>query len=117
MGISYDSDVKLAKKIMREVCEKHPLIYDNRSLAEKMYEKPIVKTALTRIDESTLNIRAWAWSKTFIDSFQLRCDVNESIKERFDAEGIDLAYPYLNIILKTEKGDPVNVRTEGKTEQ
>jgi len=47
----------------------------------------------------------------------LRCDVNESIKERFDAEGIDLAYPYLNIILKTEKGDPVNVRTEGKTEQ
>lgn len=117
MGISYDSDVKLAKKIMREVCEKHPLIYDNRSLAEKMDEKPIVKTALTRIDESTLNIRAWAWSKTFIDSFQLRCDVNESIKERFDAEGIDLAYPYLNIILKTEKGDPVNVRSEGKTEQ
>ncbi len=116
MGISYDSDVTLAKKIMQEECENHPLIFDNRSALDKKDGKPIVKTALTKINESTMTIRAWAWSKSFGDSFQLQCDVNETIKKRFDAVGIDMAYPYRNIILKTEKGHPVNVSTEKRPE-
>lgn len=115
MGISYDSNVTQAKLIMQEECEKHPLIYDNRSELDKKDGKPMVKTALTKIEESTLNIRAWAWTRTFSDSFQLQCDVNETIKARFDAVGIDLAYPYMNVILKTEKDHPVDVRTEGTT--
>lgn len=116
MRISYDSDVTLAKKIMQEECEKHPLIYDNRTPIDKKDGKPIVKTALTKINESTLNIRAWPWSKSFGDSFQLQCDVNETIKERFDSVGIDMAYPYRNIILKTEKGYPIDIRTEASTQ-
>jgi small-conductance mechanosensitive channel len=109
IGISYDSDVTLAKQIMREECEKHPLIYDNRSEEDIKASQPVVKTALIKINESTLNIRAWAWCKTFGDAFKLHCDVNETIKERFDAEGIDIAYPYRNIILKTEKDHPVDL--------
>ena len=99
MEISYDSDVKLAKKIMQEECENHPLIIDNRSFIERNENKPIVKTALTKINESTMTIRAWAWSSSFVNSFSLQCDVNETIKERFDAEGIDLAYPTRTIII------------------
>src|SRR5690606_38509737 len=34
IGISYDSDIDLAKTIMREECEKHPLILDNRSATD-----------------------------------------------------------------------------------
>ncbi len=100
---------------MQEECEKHPLIYDNRSELDKKEGKPIVKTALTKIEESTLNIRAWAWSRIFNDAFQLQCDVNETIKARFDAVGIDLAYPYMNVVLKTEKDYPVDMRTEVTT--
>ncbi|WP_194852279.1 mechanosensitive ion channel family protein [Nonlabens antarcticus] len=103
MGISYDSDVKMAKLIMREECEKHPLIYDNRTEVQIKDGNPIVRTALTKINDSTLNIRAWAWSRSFGDSFQLQCDVNESIKERFDAVGIDLAYPSRNIYIKGDE--------------
>lgn len=102
MGISYDSDVKLAKKIMQDECEKHPLIYDNRTELDTKNGKPMVKTALTKINDSTLTIRAWAWSKNFSDSFALKCDVNETIKERFDAAGIDLAYPTRTIYMKKE---------------
>lgn len=115
MGISYDSDVSMAKKIMQEECEKHPLIYDNRSDQDLKDGKPMVKTAMTKINESTMTIRAWAWTRNFSDSFALKCDVNETIKERFDAVGVDMAYPYRNIILKTEKGYPVNVKTESTT--
>ncbi len=100
MGISYVSDVTLAKKIMQEECEKHPLIYDNRTEFDKKDGKPIVKTAMTKINDSTLTIRAWAWSMDFSDSFQLQCDVLETIKTRFDKAGIDLAYPTRTVYLK-----------------
>lgn len=102
MGISYDSDVALAKKIMQEECENHPLIYDNRTEQDITDGKPMVKTAMTKINESTMTIRAWAWSRSFGDSFQLKCDVNETIKARFDKEGIDLAYPTRTIYLEKE---------------
>jgi len=102
MNISYGSDVKLAKKIMQEECEKHPLIIDNRTLLEKKEEKPIVRTALTKINDSTMTVRAWAWSESYSDSFALSCDVNETIKERFDAVGIDLAYPTRTIIIEKD---------------
>jgi len=103
MGISYDSNVKEAKKIMQEVCENHPLIIDDRSEIELKDGSPMVKTALIKINDSTLTIRAWAWSKDFLDSFQLRLDVNESIKERFDAAGIVLAYPTRTVYIKKEE--------------
>ncbi|TLP70608.1 mechanosensitive ion channel family protein [Maribacter sp. ACAM166] len=102
MGISYDSDVAMAKKIMQEECEKHSLIYDNRSEQDINDGKPMVKTAMIKINESTMTIRAWAWTRNFSDSFSLKCDVNETIKERFDAIGVDLAYPTRTIYLKNE---------------
>lgn len=104
MGISYDSDVQVAKTIMREVCEAHRLSIDNRSKAEIKSGAPMVKTAMTKINDSTLTIRAWTWCRNFQDSFDLRCDVNETIKEKFDAAGIDLAYPTRTIILNNENG-------------
>jgi len=100
LGISYDSDIDLAKKILQEECEKHPLIYDNRSEIDKKDGKPIVKTALTKINDSSLTIRAWAWSLNFGDSFSLKCDILESAKKRFDKEGIDLAFPTRTIYIK-----------------
>src|SRR5690606_10317207 len=88
IGISYDSDIDMAKRIMREECENHPLIYDNRSRSDKMGDKPIVRTALIQLGDSSMTIRAWAWTKDYGDSFNLRCEVLERIKYRFDQEGI-----------------------------
>jgi len=98
--ISYESDLDLAKKIMRDECEKHPLIMDNRSAEDKSNGKPIVRTSLISINESTLSVRAWAWAKNFSDAFNMRCDLLESVKKRFDNEGIDLAYPHRTLVFK-----------------
>ena len=103
IGISYNSDIELAKKIMQEECENHQLIYDNRSLLDKKDGKPIVKTALTELNDSSMKLRAWAWVSNFSDAFSLKCDVLESIKKRFDKEGIEIPYPYVNIV--TEKSE------------
>ncbi len=100
IGISYDSNVVLAKKIMQEECEKHPLIYDNRSELDIKDGKPIVRTALIKMNDSSVTIRAWAWCKNFGDSFALKCDVFESIKKRFEEEGVEIPFPYRTIVMK-----------------
>lgn len=100
IGISYDSNVTLAKKIMEEECMNHPLIFDNRTAADKKNGKPKVKTALMSLNDSSVTIRAWAWAKNFEDSFQLRIDVLESIKYRFEKEGIEIPFPYRTLVMK-----------------
>ncbi|MEO8933840.1 MAG: mechanosensitive ion channel family protein, partial [Xanthomarina sp.] len=104
IGISYDSDIDLTKKIMREECENHPLIYDNRTNKEKKDKKPIVKTALIKLNDSSMTIRAWAWTRNYSNAFALKCDVLESIKKRFDKEGIEIPYPSRTIFIKDSKG-------------
>lgn len=103
IGISFDSDIDLAKKIMQEECENHPLIYDNRSLLAKKNGDPIVKTAVLAINDFSITIRAWAWGKTFEDCFELKISVLESIKKRFDKEGVELPYPSRTIVMKEKK--------------
>lgn len=99
-GISYESDLDLALKIMQKECEAHPLILDNRSATDILNGKPVVRTSLISINESTLTIRAWCWTRNFDDAFNLRCDILALVKKRFDAEGIDLAYPHRTIDFK-----------------
>lgn len=105
IGISYDSDIDLAKKIIQEECENHPLILDNRTPAEKKEGRPMVRTALIALDDFSVNLRAWAWVRNYPDSFSLKCDVLESTKKRFDKEGVEIPYPYRTVVLKNENPD------------
>lgn len=106
IAISFDSDFKLAQKIMKEECEKHPLIYDNRSETDKRNDVPLVKTGLTQINDYSLTIRAWAWGKNFDDCFQLKIDIYETVKTRFDKEGVKMPTPYRTVYMKdTEKSE------------
>lgn len=100
IGIAYDSDIDLAKKIMQEECENHSLIYDNRSLSERRAGRPKVKTALIALNDFSITVRAWAWARNYSEAFSLKCDVLESIKKRFDKEGIEIPFPYSNVIMK-----------------
>lgn len=100
MDISYDSDIDLAKKIMQEECEKHPLIIDNRSLADKAEGKPIVRTAVISLNDSSISVRAWAWVSDNSSAFLLRYDILESVKKRFDKEGIEIPFPYRTLVMK-----------------
>lgn len=102
IGISYDSDIDLAKKIMQEACENHPLILDNRTELDKQEGKPIVKTALTELNDSSMTIRAWAWGNSYSDCFQLKIDVLESVKKRFDKEGVEIPFPHRTIVMKND---------------
>lgn len=102
IGISYDSDVDLAKSILSEVCENHPLLLDNRSEADKQNGNPLVRTALISFNDSSVTIRAWCWAASYGDAFRLKCDVLEAIKKRFSESNIEIPVPYRKVVFERE---------------
>ena len=102
VGISYDSDIDLAMKIMREECEKHPLMIDNRTLEEIAKKDPVVRVAVIALADFSVNLRANAWTESFADAFQMRTDLLKIIKERFDREGVEIPFPYRTIVYKKD---------------
>jgi small-conductance mechanosensitive channel len=102
-GISYDSDVEKAMKIMREEAMKHPEFVDNRSEEDKKKKEPPVRVRVLGYGDSSVNIRAWVWAKDPGAAFRLGTDLNISIKKRFDKEGIEIPFPYRTIVFKDKK--------------
>ena len=98
-GISYESDLDLAKDIMKEEIIKHPLRIDVRTEEDVANGVPNAIIRVVDVAESSINLRGWAWAADQAQSFELRCDLLESIKKRFDREGIDIPYPHRTVML------------------
>lgn len=103
MGISYDSDIDLAIDLMREEAEKHPNLIDNRSPEDIETGTPKVVIRLIGFGDSSVNLRAYIWAEDFIKGFIMKTDLFKSIKKRFDAEGIEIPFPYRTIVYKDAK--------------
>lgn len=100
LGVSFDADVDRCMKIMEEECVKHPLCQDNRSYEETERGASKVDVRLLTITETAVQLRAYAWAANPSQGFDLKCDVLKSVKSRFDAEGISLAFPQRIIYLR-----------------
>tara|TARA_R110002049_G_scaffold234642_1_gene407896 strand:+ start:6795 stop:7907 length:1113 start_codon:yes stop_codon:yes gene_type:complete len=100
IGISYDSDIDLAKHIMREECEDHPYLLDHRSELDKYNNVKKVIVRVISLDDSAVTLRAWAWASNFGEAFEMKCDLYESIKKRFDKEGISIPFPHRTMVFK-----------------
>jgi small-conductance mechanosensitive channel len=109
IGISYDSDIDKAMKIMEQEAMKHPDYIDNRTEEEKENKEPAVRVRVLGFGDSSVNLRAWVWAKDPPAAFRLGTDLNKSIKERFDKEGIEIPFPYRTITFK-EKQDKRRMR-------
>lgn len=100
IGISYDSDIDAAKSIMFEEALAHPLHIDNRTKLEKKDNKAVVIVRVFNLGESSVDLRVWVWTRNQADATVLSCDLKESIKKRFDKEGIEIPYPHRTVIQK-----------------
>ncbi|MFC1753976.1 mechanosensitive ion channel family protein [Thermoproteota archaeon] len=100
-GISYDSDIDLAMKIMQEEATHHHLCIDTRKQDEK-HKRPKVMVKVMGMGDSSVNLRAWAWAKDPIEAYHLGWDLNKKIKERFDKEGIEIPFPYRTVVYKKD---------------
>ncbi len=105
-GISYDSDVNLAKKLIREEALKHPEYIDGRTLDEisKGVETP--RIAMTAHGDSSVTLRTYFWCGGPVKAMNAHWDLLESVKKRFDAEGIEIPFPYRTIVYKNDINGP-----------
>ena len=101
-GISYDSSIDKAFAIMAEEAEKHPLSIDGRSLDDKRDGVPMIKCRVIGFGDSSVNLRMDVWCNSPEESWELFCDLNKSVKERFDKEGVEIPFPYRTIVYKKD---------------
>jgi len=97
VGISYGSDIDLARRIMQEEIENHPLCIDIRKEEDIEAGIPRVTVRVLSLNDSSVTLRGWAWAADAPNAFILQCDVTESIKKRFDKEGIVIPFPQRTI--------------------
>jgi small-conductance mechanosensitive channel len=99
-SIGYEADVDKAMKIIQEEISNHPNFIDGRKSDE--VDKPLVPVMMTDWGQSSIQLRANAWTLNAGAAFVLKCDVLQSIKKRFDQEGIEIPYPYQNVIVQNK---------------
>jgi small-conductance mechanosensitive channel len=73
----------------------HPVDPDFRERGE-------VKVYVTELGEFSVNLRLLVWFRDRSVAYSSGCEIRESIKKRFDKEGIEIPYPYRTIVYKTE---------------
>ena len=105
IGISYDSDVDLAIKIMQEESEKHRFSFDNRTSSEKADGEPVVEVRLLGFEDSAVALRAYVWCRDPQNVFRMHSDINKAVKKRFDAEGIEIPFPHRTLVFKNRTED------------
>ncbi|MEM7186016.1 MAG: mechanosensitive ion channel family protein [Bacteroidota bacterium] len=102
VGIAYDSDIDKAREIMRDEILNHPLLIDHRTDEQKENGDELGVVRVIGLGDSAVSLRGWAWTQDVADAFVLGCDLLESIKKRFDQEGIEIPYPHRTMVYKGE---------------
>lgn len=100
IGISYNSDIDLAKHIMSDEAGNHPLALDTRSEEQIAAGEPMIVVRVLELIDSAVLLRAWVWTQDTADGFRLKCDLLESIKKRFDREGVEIPFPHRTLVFK-----------------
>jgi small conductance mechanosensitive channel len=102
IGISYDSDIAKARSIIRDEILKHPSNLDPRTPEDIEAGVEQVPVRLISLGDFSVNLRGYAWAANSADAFAMGCDLLESIKLRFDAEGVEIPFPYRTLVMKSD---------------
>ena len=91
-GIAYTSDIDKARNIIIEETKRHPQVMKDEE----------INVRLTELGDFAVNLRLTFHVASRGDAFDTGCDIREAVKKRFDAEGIEIPYPYQNIVLQRD---------------
>ncbi len=95
IGISYKSDLKMAKKLLCDMIEADPRVMEEES-------KLVVVSELAE-SAVVLKIRFWVRPE---DYWPVRWDVTEQIKLIFDENGIEIPYNQLDVTIRGDVRQP-----------
>lgn len=92
IGVSYNTDIKKAKSVLRSVIEAEERILPDKEIS--VYVDDLGESQIT------LGTRAWVKSE---DYWKCRWDLLENYKNTFDDNDIEIPYNYLNVIVDEKK--------------
>ncbi len=93
-GISYTSDIKKAKRIVEEVVNAEELSVPEGMTPTEVYVKELADSAVI------LGVRGTIKSDSNLDFNRAIWRINEQVKLRFDAEGIEIPFPQMDVHTK-----------------
>ncbi len=97
--IAYSADTDKAIEIIKEeivnICEV--------TLKGVNKDAEFPKVRVIEWDSSSIKIRAWIWGKDVGEAYDNFWKFNYVLKTRFDKEGIEIPYDYVNVVMKEEK--------------
>lgn len=102
VGISYDSDWRLAERILLENSDNHPNIL----------HFPPPRVVMRKFGDFQVELQLRCW----IADVQLRADtisdILKSTKDRFDREGVEIPFPYRTLVYKKDLHPPAQPQLE-----
>lgn len=82
VGIGYDSDIKMARKLMLDEADTH----------DKVIKTPEPLVRVTALGDNAVDLTLYVWAQND-DWLSVQCDLLEAIKYSFDKNGISIPYP------------------------
>jgi small-conductance mechanosensitive channel len=98
--VSFSANLNKAMSIIQEEATRHPFCIDNRTTEELTKGDHSVMVRVLSFGDFGILLRAYAWATSPNNGFDLKCDLNKSIKERFESEGVEFGYPVRVLINK-----------------
>ena len=95
VGVSYDSDIRKAKKLIKDAIDENGLILKNKEIL----------TYVSDLASSAVILGGRAWCKTD-DYWTVKWGLIEEIKVKFDKNGIEIPYNQLEVHLKDNSNKP-----------
>jgi len=94
VGIAYDADIDLARSIILDELDKHPDVMHDQDR----------KVVVLELSDFSVNLRTIFWVRDRPTAWGTGCDIRESVKKRFDKEGVEIPFPYRTIVYKKDLG-------------
>lgn len=88
-GISYDSDILKAKKVLQEICDTCEYVLQDRP----------VSIFVDSLGDSSVNMGLYCYVLSD-DFLKAKWEITEQVKLRFDAAGIEIPFPHVQVQLK-----------------
>ncbi len=107
VGIAYTADIDKAREIMLEVAKRHPLVLKNHEISVRV----------TELADFSVNLRLGFDVPSRDVAWTTGCEIREAIKKRFDKEGIEIPYPYRNLIIQNPTGSTASPEDQDLLDQ
>jgi small conductance mechanosensitive channel len=86
VGVAYDADLSVVRDVLNDIIGKE----------ERVLKDPAPLVAVAELADNSVNFVVRVWTKTG-DYWGVKFDMTETIKNRFDAEGIGIPFPQRDI--------------------